>query len=54
MFWFRFALNSLTVRQGLTGIAFVDSSKLLVCHNLRILRYQFFKGTVKRGKGTMR
>nr|WP_223824256.1 transposase [Candidatus Enterovibrio escacola] len=23
----------------LTGIAFVDSSKLQVCHNLRILRY---------------
>ncbi|PCS22030.1 Mobile element protein [Candidatus Enterovibrio escicola] len=36
-----------------TGIAFVDSSKLQVCHNLRILRYQIFKGTSKRGKGTM-
>ncbi|PCS23927.1 Mobile element protein [Candidatus Enterovibrio escicola] len=34
-------------------IAFVDSSKLQVCHNLRILRYQILKGTVKRGKGTM-
>ncbi len=26
-----------------TGIAFVDSSKLQVCHNLRILRHQVFK-----------
>ncbi|PCS24245.1 Mobile element protein [Candidatus Enterovibrio escicola] len=29
----------------LSGIAFVDSSKLQVCHNLRILRHQIFKGT---------
>ncbi|PCS24136.1 hypothetical protein BTN49_0130 [Candidatus Enterovibrio escicola] len=44
----------LTHRQvRLTGIAFVDSSKLQVCHNLRILRYQFFKGTTKRKKGMM-
>nr|WP_199399310.1 transposase [Candidatus Enterovibrio escacola] len=26
-----------------TGIAFIDSSKLQVCHNLRILRHQVFK-----------
>ncbi|WP_190320085.1 transposase [Candidatus Enterovibrio escicola] len=25
-------------------ITFIDSSKLLVCHNLRILRHQVFKG----------
>ncbi|PCS22808.1 hypothetical protein [Candidatus Enterovibrio escicola] len=31
----------------LTGIAFVDSSTLRVCYNLRIFRYQVFKGTVK-------
>ncbi|PCS21389.1 Mobile element protein [Candidatus Enterovibrio escicola] len=36
-----------------TGIAFVDSSKLQVGHNLRILRHQVFKCTSKRGKGTM-
>ncbi len=36
-----------------TGIAFVDLSKLQVYHNLRILRHQVFKGTEKRGKGTM-
>ncbi|PCS22179.1 Mobile element protein [Candidatus Enterovibrio escicola] len=42
----------LTLRQARpTGIAFVDSSKLQVCHNLRILRHQFSKGTSKRGKG---
>ncbi|WP_339379096.1 transposase [Candidatus Enterovibrio escicola] len=29
------------------GIAFVDSSKLQVCHNLSILRHQVFKGTEK-------
>nr|WP_241896494.1 transposase [Candidatus Enterovibrio escacola] len=31
-------------------MSFVDSSKLQVCHNLPILRYQVFKGTAKRGK----
>ncbi|PCS24042.1 Mobile element protein [Candidatus Enterovibrio escicola] len=35
------------------GIAFVNSSKLQVCHNLRILRHQVFKCTAKLGKGTM-
>nr|WP_190322110.1 transposase [Candidatus Enterovibrio escacola] len=35
-----------------TGIAFVDSSKLQVCHNLGILRHQVFKSTKNRGKGT--
>ncbi|PCS21233.1 Mobile element protein [Candidatus Enterovibrio escicola] len=35
------------------GISFVDSSKLQVCYNLRIFRHQVFKGTAKRGKGTM-
>ncbi|PCS21868.1 Mobile element protein [Candidatus Enterovibrio escicola] len=41
----------LTHRQArLTGIAFIKSSKLQVCHNLRILRYQVFKGTAKREK----
>lgn len=36
-----------------TGIAFVDSSNLKVCHNLRIPRHRVFKGVAKRGKGTM-
>ncbi|PCS21916.1 Mobile element protein [Candidatus Enterovibrio escicola] len=44
----------LTHRQEkLTGIAFVDSSKLQVYHNLHIFRYQVFKGSSKRGKGMM-
>ncbi|PCS21605.1 hypothetical protein BTN49_2854 [Candidatus Enterovibrio escicola] len=34
-------------------IAFVDSPKLQVCQNLRTLRHQILKGTVKRGKETM-
>ncbi len=45
--------SHLTYRQARpTVISFVDSSKLQVCHNLRILRHQVFKGTAKRGKGT--
>ncbi len=44
----------LTPRQARpTRISFVDSSKLQVCHNLRILKHQILKGTVKQGKGTM-
>nr|WP_150138027.1 transposase [Candidatus Enterovibrio escacola] len=35
------------------GIAFVDSSKLQVCHNLRIFRHPVLKGTEKREKGTI-
>ncbi|WP_097356430.1 transposase [Candidatus Enterovibrio escicola] len=37
----------------MTAIAFIESSKLQVCHNLRILRHQVFKDTVKREKGMM-
>jgi len=36
-----------------TGIAFVDATKLSVCHNIRIPRNKVFKGTAQRGKGTM-
>nr|WP_223823886.1 transposase [Candidatus Enterovibrio escacola] len=46
--------SHLTHRQARsTGIAFVDSSKLQVCHNLRIFIHQVLKGTAKRGKGIM-
>nr|WP_223869146.1 transposase [Candidatus Enterovibrio escacola] len=38
---------------SLIGIAFMDSFKLQVCHNLRILKHQVFKDIEKRGKGTM-
>lgn len=36
-----------------TGIEFVDSTSLRVCHNLRIPRHKTFEGYAKRGKGTM-
>ncbi|QCJ69668.1 IS982 family transposase [Providencia heimbachae] len=36
-----------------TGIAFIDSTKLQVCHNLRIPRHQVFKGRAERGHGSM-
>lgn len=36
-----------------TGIAFVDSTTLKVCHNMRIPRNQVFSGVAERGRGTM-
>lgn len=36
-----------------TGIEFIDSTSIKVCHNLRIPRHKVFKGTAARGKGTM-
>ena len=36
-----------------TGISFVDSTSLKVCHNLRIPRHKVFDGIAARGKGTM-
>jgi len=36
-----------------TGISFVDSTSIKVCHNLRIERHKTFAGIAKRGRGTM-
>ncbi len=44
----------LTQRYGKpTGIAFIDATKLQVCHNIRIPRNKVFAGVAQRGKGTM-
>jgi len=36
-----------------TGIEFIDSTSIKVCHNLRIPRHKTFDGIAERGKGTM-
>ncbi len=41
------------VKGKATGIEFIDSTSIKVCHNLRIPRHKVFKGTAARGKGTM-
>lgn len=43
----------LLYRRGeVTGIAFIDSTSIDVCHNKRIKRNKVFKGLAKRGKTT--
>ena len=39
-----------TLRGKCTGIAFVDSTKLVVCNNARIHNHKVFDGKAKRGK----
>ncbi|PCS21360.1 Mobile element protein [Candidatus Enterovibrio escicola] len=36
-----------------SGIAFVDSTKLQIYHNLRIPRYPVFDGVTEQGNGMM-
>lgn len=42
----------LHLRGEITGIAFIDSTSIDVCHNKRIQRNKVFKGIAKRGKTT--
>lgn len=39
--------------QKQTGIAFIDSTRIPVCHNKRTSRHKVFKGLAKLGKSTM-
>jgi len=44
----------LTARLGkATGLAFIDSTKIEVCHIMRAKRNRVFEGIAKHGKGTM-
>lgn len=36
--------------KNMKGVAFIDSTKLAVCHNLRIYSHKVFKGIAQRGK----
>jgi hypothetical protein len=42
----------LHIKGQITGISFVDSTSIKVCHTKRISRNQVFKGLAKRGKTT--
>lgn len=42
-----------TLKGKPTGIDFIDSTSLKVCHNIRIPRHKTFSGVAQRGKGTM-
>lgn len=42
-----------TIKAPCTGISFIDSTKLAVCHNRRIESHQVFKGSAMRGKTSM-
>ncbi|EKT64786.1 IS982 family transposase, partial [Providencia burhodogranariea] len=36
-----------------TGIEFIDSTRIKVCHNLRLPRHRVFKNSAAKGKATM-
>lgn len=45
-----FAFINLCLLGLSTGVSYIDSTKLVVCHNLRIHSNKVFKGIAKRGK----
>ncbi|MBN2611996.1 MAG: IS982 family transposase [Bacteroidales bacterium] len=45
-----FAFINLCLLGYSTGVSYLDSTKLVVCHNLRIHSNKVFKGIAKRGK----
>lgn len=42
-----------SLRGSPTGIEFIDSTSIKVCHNIRIPQHKVFDGVARRGKGTM-
>ena len=43
----------ITLKGKPTGIEFIDSTTLSVCHNIRIPRHKTFEGVAQRGRSTM-
>ena len=46
-------LFALSLNANTTGIAFIDSTPIKVCHNKRIHSHKVLKGLAKRGKSSM-
>lgn len=42
-----------TCRGRCNGLSFVDSTKLIVCHNRRIQQHHVFAGPAQRGKDSV-
>tara|TARA_R110002050_G_scaffold191458_1_gene326218 strand:+ start:2219 stop:2818 length:600 start_codon:yes stop_codon:yes gene_type:complete len=42
-----------SLKRKSTGLEFIDSTCIKVCHNIRIPRHKTFDGIAQRGKGTM-
>jgi hypothetical protein len=41
------------IKEKPTGIKFIDSASINVCHNMRIPKYKIFDGIAQQGKGNM-